>query len=59
MNMEDMHESVYKFIEAVGTSDVSWEDAGSLPSYAVAWGAEVAVQARNSDSWQPRLSVSG
>ncbi|HME56341.1 MAG TPA: dodecin family protein [Candidatus Lokiarchaeia archaeon] len=25
--MEEMHESVYKFIEAVGTSEVSWEDA--------------------------------
>jgi hypothetical protein len=25
--MEDMHESVYKFIEAVGTSENSWEDA--------------------------------
>jgi dodecin len=25
--MEDMHESVYKFLEAVGTSDLSWEDA--------------------------------
>ena len=25
--MEDIHESVYKFVEAVGTSDTSWEDA--------------------------------
>ena len=25
--MEDTHESVYKFLEAVGTSDISWEDA--------------------------------
>ena len=25
--MEDVHESVYKFLEAVGTSETSWEDA--------------------------------
>ena len=25
--MEDIHESVYKFLEAVGTSETSWEDA--------------------------------